>query len=195
MSFQKISDDLPFATRTTQNSESKELIARKAVSLIKDGVKLVVDASTTSLLLLENIKNKKDITLITNSIKIPHDFVNSDLQIISTGGMLRPHSLALVGPTAKQSLLNYHVDIAILSCKALSMEKGIMESNEPESDLKTTMRHQAEKCILMADSSKFNKVAFIKMLNFEDIDYLVTDLDPGKEWNNFCKKNGIELIF
>lgn len=195
IALQQTNEDLPFFTRTTLNSEAKQMIAQKTVCLINEGDTLVVDASTSSLLMLGRIRDKKNITLITNSIRIPNDFIDSNLQIISTGGMLRPHSFALVGPTAKQSLLNYHVDTAILSCKALSMEKGIMESNEPESDLKATMRQQAGKCILLADSSKFNKTAFIKMLEFKDIDYLVTNSDPGKVWDDFCKKHGIELIF
>ena len=195
VAFKQISEDLPFIARFTQNPEAKKLIAQKAAALIKDGDKLVLDASSTSYLLLENIKHKKNITLITNSIRVPYDFADSEMQIISTGGELRQNSMALVGSNAKKSLQNYHADTSILSCKALSIEKGIMESNEPESDLKAAMRLQAEKCILLADSSKFGQIAFLKMLDFKDIDYLVTDRDPGKIWQEFCIKTGIELIF
>ncbi|HBM16666.1 MAG TPA: DeoR/GlpR transcriptional regulator [Lentisphaeria bacterium] len=195
VAFQEISEDLPFVARFMQNPEAKKVIAQKAAALIKDGDKLVVDASSTSYLLLDKIKNKKNITLITNSIRIPYDFSDSEMQIISTGGELRHNSMALAGANAKKSLQNYHADTAILSCKALSIEKGIMESNEPESDLKSAMRHQSEKCVLLADSSKFGKVAFLKMLDFKDIDYLITDKDPGKNWQEFCIKADIELIF
>lgn len=51
-------------------------------------------------------KDKKDLTIITNSIRLINEFVNSDFKIISTGGELRAHSYALVGPIACETIKN-----------------------------------------------------------------------------------------
>ncbi|MBP2664833.1 MAG: transcriptional regulator, DeoR family [Firmicutes bacterium] len=192
---QHTNEDLPFPTRTIMNHELKQAIAQKAAKLISDDDTIMVDASSTSLELIHAIKNKRNLTIITNSVKITHDFVGAPFTIISTGGILRPHSLALTGPVAHSSLQNYYVDIAIMSCKGLSLDKGIMESNEPESELKKSMISQAEKVILLADHTKFDKTAFIKLFGFEDIDYIVTDSKPSDEWANHLQKHYIELIY
>ena len=54
------------------------------------------------------------------------------------------------------------MDTAIISCKALDIKKGLMESNEPESIIKRQMIEQAQKSILLADSTKFDKTALLK---------------------------------
>lgn len=188
-------EDLSFTTRETMNLENKQFIAAKASELIKNNDTIMIDASTTCLECMNFFKSKKDITVITNSVKIPYDYVNSHLNIISTGGILRSHSLALVGPIAHNALTNYYVDFAIISCKGLSLDKGIMESNEPEGEFKKKMVQQANKIILLADHTKFNKIAFTRILGFEDINYIVTNQEPPSEWLDLCIKHNIQLIY
>ena len=83
----------------------------------------------------------------------------------------------------------------IMSCKGLSLDKGIMESNEPESEFKRSMIKQAEIVILLVDHTKFNKTGFIKLFDFSDVNYIVTDREPDKDWLDFCKTYHIEIIF
>ena len=189
------SEDLSFVKRTTINSEDKEIIAEKAAALIGDGDTIMVDSSTTCLTLLQHLKQKKNLTIITNSIRLVNDFVNSPFTMISSGGILRAHSFALTGGTACATLKKYYVDIAIISCKGIDREKGLMESNEEESEIKQIMIGQAKKSILLADHSKFSKTAFIKTCDFDALSAIVTDVDPGSNWTEFLAKQNIKLVF
>lgn len=188
-------EDISFPKRTSINLQSKQKIANKAANLINDGDTLMVDSSTTSLVLMNLLTNKQDLTIITNSVKLVYDFINSNFNIISSGGSLRSHSFALTGAAANSALSNYFVDIAIISCKGLCMDKGIMESNEAESELKQKMVNQAEKVLLLADHSKFDKTAFTKTLDFNSIHYVVTDMEPSLEWLEFFKTHNIKVIY
>lgn len=192
---QYILEDLPFQTRTSMNHEIKQNIAAKAAKLINDNDTLIIDASTTCLELVQSLQGKKGITIITNSIKIPYDFISSSFNIISTGGTLRAHSLALVGSAAQNALKNYYVNMAVISCKGLSLDKGIMESNEPESEFKRKMIEQAEIVVLLADHTKFNKTGFVKLLDFNEIDYIITDCEPANDWLELFKTHNIKVIF
>ncbi len=189
------SEDLSFVKRTTINSADKEAIAQKAASLIQDGDTIMVDSSTTCLALLQHLKQKKDLTIITNSIRLVNDFVNSPFTMISSGGTLRAHSFALTGVAACATLKKYYVDLAIISCKGIDQEKGLMESNEEESEIKQIMIQQSKKSILLADHSKFDKTAFIRTCDFADLNCIVTDLDPGEHWTEFLAKQNIRLFF
>jgi DeoR/GlpR family transcriptional regulator of sugar metabolism len=124
-----------------------------------------------------------------------HDFWNSPFTIISSGGRLRPHSLALTGDMACDALQRYFVDLAIISCKGLDQEKGVMESNEAESTIKQVMMRQAKKTILLADHTKFDQTAFVKTCGFDKIATLITDENPGHAWMDFLAKQDIEVIF
>lgn len=189
------SQDIFFLKRIDINNANKKYIARKAEYLINEGDTVMIDASTTCLALLRYLKGKKNLTIITNSIRVISEFINSDFSIISTGGILRSHSYALTGSVACDTIKRYYVDVAIISCKALDMKKGLMESNEPESIVKQKMIEQAQKVALLADSSKFDKIAFTRTCGMEKVDCLVTDKELSPEWLEFLKKNSIQVIY
>ena len=189
------SQDISFLKRIDINDANKKYIAKKAESLINDGDTMMVDSSTTCLALLRLLKDKKNLTIITNSIILVNEFVNAGYNMISTGGNLRAYSYALTGKAACDTLKNYYVDMAIISCKAIDRDKGLMESNEPESIIKKQMIKQAQRCIVLADSSKFDKAAFAYTCGLDKIDCIVTDREPSQEWLDFSKENDINLIY
>ncbi len=188
-------NDLSFVKRRAINSADKESIAQKAAGLIHDGDSIMVDSSTTCLALLPQLRGKKDLTVITNSVRLINDFVNSPFTLISSGGVLRPHSFALTGSTACDTLRKYFVDLAFISCKGIEPNNGLMESNEEESKIKEIMLSQSKKAVLLADHSKFNKTAFIRTCDFSMISELVTDMDPGDNWRDFLAGRQIRLLF
>lgn len=173
-------EDLPYTTRNTLNVEVKRQIALKAMDLIHDGDTLMVDPSSTCFEFLKTLPPKNNVTVITNSVSVLQEFAGAGLQVISTGGTLRGRSLSLVGPTAEQTVQKYNADTAIISCKGMSLAKGVSDSNEPECELKKHMLRHAGKVILLADHTKFDKTAFVKLADWEQIDYLITDRRPSK---------------
>jgi hypothetical protein len=75
-------------------------IANKAVTLVEPGDVVLVDSGPIAAYLAAELKLKKDITIITNSI-IVFDIINPTpgITLISTGGTLRYSSQVMVGPT------------------------------------------------------------------------------------------------
>ena len=86
------------------------------------------------------------------------------MKVISTGGTYDENSLSFQGTLAKENIARYNVDVALLACKALDIEKGIMDSTEGEAVLKSEMAKRASKVILLADHTKFNQTAFVNFL-------------------------------
>ncbi|AWB45511.1 DeoR/GlpR transcriptional regulator [Paenibacillus sp. CAA11] len=189
------SEDLPFATRKSTNAEIKQAIAQKALTYIKDGDTLMMDPSSTSLELLKLLPARRKLTIITSSIYMLQESVNTGLHLISTGGSLRGSSMSLVGTVAQDTVNKYNVDTVVLSCKALSLEKGVMDSSEPECELKKAMIRQSGKVILLADHSKFDKTAFVQLMEFGQINVLVTDREPSAAWLDVLHEHGIEVVY
>lgn len=187
-------EDLSFARRTADNYNLKQKIAKKAAGLVRDGTSLMADSSSTVLALFELIQSKRDLTVVTNSIKLLNDYAGGDMELISTGGSLRAHSLSLVGNAACRTLMTYNVDLAIFSCKGLDRLQAITESNEPEAVVKQVMSRQAKNRVLLADHTKFDQVVFARTLEFADIDYVITDDEPGRKWIELFKESDIQLI-
>lgn len=117
---EKTNEDIPFYKRSKTNIESKQYIASRAVEFIKDGSTIVADCSSTVLETLKLIKNRNDVTVITNSVEVLQELNQSELNIISTGGGLKSRSLSLQGPITQNTIKKYNVDIAFVSCKGMA---------------------------------------------------------------------------
>lgn len=192
-----INEELPYQTRNQKNIKEKKNIATKLAGIIENGQTLFVDASSTSIESINEVvrQNKKGISIITNSISLLSDLRDSRINVVSTGGELRSKSNSLVGVIAEESIKHYFGDIAIFGCKGLSLEKGVTESNEAENQIKKQMEKQVDKVILLADHTKFDQIAFVRLFYLDKVDCIITDKEPPREWKELLKKKGVKLIF
>ena len=142
-----------------------------------------------------NLKQYKKLTVITNSVEILLELSNcKNIKVLSTGGELRESALSLGGRQAEQMLLRYNVDKAVLSCKGVSMEKGITDSNEPEAQIKSTMRECAKTTIWVIDSTKFDNISFVQLAKFRKGDIVVTDKPLESRWMEFFGDYEIRVV-
>lgn len=189
--------DFPFNIRKNWNIIEKQRIAELISTMVKDGEQIILDASSTAVAIVKRLKEKKNLTLITNSVEIVVETVDmlSDWRILSTGGILKEGSLAMMGPQAERMLKSYHVDKAIISAKTIWKDDGFFDSDELHAAIKQTMLKVAKERILAVDSSKFGKTAFAKIGDFSDLTTVVTDRRPPKDWCAFFEDKGIECIY
>lgn len=187
--------DLPYTIRKKTNVVNKKYIADIACSLIKDGDHIMLDNSSTAVYISENLKHKKNLTIITNSIEILLELSDvAGWKVLSTGGILKEGALALVGYQAEKMISTYHVDKAIVSCKGVDMKKGITDSNESDAHIKKLMLDSANQKILAVDSSKFDKISFTKIVDLSDIDYIVTDEEIDAEWKQNLESLDLQVL-
>lgn len=118
------SEDLSYKRRSSINSESKLAIAEKAAQMVQDGDTVMMDSSTTCQALLQRLKGQRDITVITNSIRLMNDFMGSGFKMICTGGTMRESSCALTGTIASQTLEKYYVDFTFIAAKASTARRA-----------------------------------------------------------------------
>ena len=188
--------DLPYNIREGVNVVQKQKISDEISELINDGERIMLDSSSTALYVVKKLKNKKNLTIITNSVKILIELADKpDWTVLSTGGLLKNGALSLTGSSAEKMINSYHVDTAICSCKGIDTVMGVTDSNEKDSLIKQAMFASAERRILALDAEKFDKKSFVRVCGFRDIDVLVTDSEPSEKWISFCDEKNIELVY
>lgn len=193
---QNLNTDVPFNVRKRSNVELKQRIAEKIAALIQDGDFLMLDASTTAIHVAKSIKNRKNITLITNSVEILLELSDKEgWNVLSTGGVLKQGSLSLVGSSAERMIRGYHVDLAVCSSKGIDLSMGVTESNEKDSEIKRAIFTSANHKVLAIDSTKFDRISFVRVYDLNEIDTIVTDACPSERWVDYCKQHNIELIY
>lgn len=187
--------ELSFNIRTEKNVEEKQIIATKAVSLINEGETIFLDASSTSLFLARELNKFRNITVLTNSIRIVYELTNNNnITVISTGGILRSNSLSFVGPLANDTIKKYYADKFFASCKGISTEHGATDSNELEIEVKKNMLNQAREIIILADYTKFEEIGLTQFASINQINTIITDNSISNNMKNSFEKMGIEIL-
>lgn len=188
--------DLSYTIRNKTNVEAKRTIAQLVSASVVDGDHIMLDDSSTSLYIAKQLKEKKDLTVITNSVQIVVEL--SDVEgwnILSTGGRLKPDTLALIGSQCHDMIRNYHVDKVIMSCKGIDPSGGVTDSSEDHSATKQAMMKSANQTILALDYSKFDKISFIKIADLSDIDCIVTNCQPSRQWLQLFEQLHLQCIY
>ena len=193
---ESVNVDLPFNVRKNTNVVGKQKIANLIKEMVCDEERLILDASTTAIFIAKELKERQRLSIITNSIEVLMELFDvEDWRVISTGGLAKAGSFALVGPQTDKMLRSYHVDKAIISCKGLDFASGLTDSDDLHAHSKKVMLDVAIEKILAVDSTKFGERAFAQIGSLSDVTKIVTDKRPSDEWLQKFADEHIECIY
>ena len=187
--------DLPSEKRSGMNIEGKIEIAKKAIRHIHSGDTIFLDGSTTSYYLARLVKEIKNISVITNSLQIIKELSDCEtIKLISIGGVYDINNRSFIGEMAINNVKNYCAGKVFFSSKGVTKEKGILESNELEYKIKKIMIENSTTKFFLVDRSKIDKVGFIRLADFSEIDVFITDTELDEQWHEILESNNIELL-
>lgn len=172
--------------------EEKAAIAREAAELIRPGDTLLLDAGTTTLHLAREIRRMSDIRVVTNSLLVLNELKDCrDIEVSLTGGMLRPETQAFVGPITEAALDMIRVDKAFIAMNGIDARAGLTTPNMVEAAAKRKMMDIANEVVLLADHSKFGKVAFAKVAELSRVHHGIFDKEVPENSILAMRKLGI----
>lgn len=183
-----------FDDKTSIAAKEKRDIAEAALKFIEPGDSVFLDGGSTVLALAGMLQDSPDITVVTNSLRIASTFSGHGPRTILIGGELRRLSQTFVGSLTRPILDQIHVDSAFLGTIALSTREGLTTTDPREALTKEAVMKHARQRILLADSSKIDKVSFVKFAAIEDIDILITDKKATKKQLNDIRKRGVKVV-
>ncbi len=164
--------------------ENKKKIAAVCRSLIQNGDALFLDNSTTCFYIAQAVEDMR-LTIVTNSLTIMNQLApRENLSLIATGGVFSHSEKAFYGATTVNTLLEYYVDKAFISCRSLSIEHGITDSMEHWNRVRQAAVERSKETYLVADFSKFNETSFVRLCGFDSITAVITDKPLSEEWHS-----------
>ena len=166
---------------TTDEKESlhineKIAIGEYAASLINDGDTIILDSGTTTMCLAEFLGDKKDVTVITNDIKIAAYLEHFDnIFTFIVGGKTRKGHYCSVGSFANNMLKSLKVDKAFISANAVDDSFVLSTPDSEQAEVKKSMMKAAKTKVFLCDSSKFNNYSLVGFSSLKDFDVIITD--------------------
>ena len=176
-------------------SEVKEQLASEAIKYIVPGDTIFLDASTTTFYLAKELKSLKNVTVITNSLRVIQELSDCpDLKVIAVGGHVS-NNQSLVGNLAEQNISHYFfADKMFFSSRGLSKSGGILESNEQEFSIKAKMLKNSKEKFYLCDNSKLERIDFAKLAQLEEIDTVISNGEFDDEWCKLFEESNVTLV-
>ena len=170
------------AKRALQKSEEKRMIARQAANFIKAGMDVFVGGGSTTLFLSEETAPDAAVRYTTNSMEIASRFCENAVRDVHVlGGALRRGAHTLMGPETIEMLERRSFDIAFIGITAIEARHGFLEPTEWHAWLVKTLRNRAAGLLVLADHTKFTTLSDLRVLDFGEVDVLITDRAPPAE--------------
>lgn len=164
-------------TRLKKNEVFKKSIAERVATLIPDGCTVFLDTGTSVFEVLPLLQEKKNLTVLTNSLRIASELGLCDgFSVYNIGGLVKRETLTSIGLFAKDFLASfYRIDFAILSCDGFVPERGTTEYSIEIAEFKQLVIDKAAHVIAVADHTKFGIAGSCVCCPIEKIGTLVTD--------------------
>ncbi len=169
-------------SKAVERVAEKRRIARRAAEMIEDGDIIILDSGTTTLELAKLLAGRSGLTVVTNDLAIASVLEEaSGLNLVLIGGEVRRGFHCTVGPMAVEGMVRLNVDKAFLASNAFSWQGGFTTPNLEHAEVKRAMVSAASERIMLMDSSKYGKRAFVNFAALADIEILLTDAGLGAE--------------
>lgn len=171
----------PFEETQVDAAPQKARIASAAAELVEPGMSVLLDVGTTTAAVARELVRRedlRDLTIVTNglSIALALEPAIPRIQVVVTGGTLRPLQHSLVAPLGDLLLSKVHADLALIGCNGVDAAAGITNVNLPEAEVKRSMVSAAARVVVLADGSKIGRASLGHVASAEEIDVVVTDV-------------------
>jgi DeoR family transcriptional regulator, galactitol utilization operon repressor len=175
-------------------SDPKKRIAQAATGMIEEGMTVILDSGSTTMLIAEALVKKANITVITNSL--PAAFTlsdNKDITLVVCGGTVRHKTHSMHGTIAERSLQGICADLMFVGADGIDTTNGITTFNEGYS-ISGVMAAAAHKVVAVLDASKFNRRGFNQVLPMDKIDCVITDEGISEKDKAALNKMGKDVV-
>lgn len=166
---------IPYMLRELEASSAKDIIAKQAANLVKNGDTIFLDASSSACRLIQHLTDKSQITVITSGIQALHLLSECGINVICTGGNSINSCLSLVGDDALRTIQNYRADLCFISCRGISDDGELSDISIEENLVRREMIKRSKKTYLLCAAEKFNTSYFHRLCDASDLDGIITE--------------------
>ncbi|WP_244152803.1 DeoR/GlpR family DNA-binding transcription regulator [Paenibacillus lactis] len=180
--------------RMVSHLEEKDRIARRCSEFVAEGDCIYIDSGSTTYQIAKYVKLRKKLTVVTNSLPVAMELMDSDVELIMIGGKIRREEQSVV---AYEYIFNFHelnVQKAFICCSGITIERGISDYNLEEAITRKKMIELSKEVYVMADNTKFGKDVTVSIASLDKIDCIVTDSNVNRGFIPKFKKTGTELV-
>jgi DeoR/GlpR family transcriptional regulator of sugar metabolism len=177
-------DEASLHQKSVSAAKAKRRIAERVAEQIPVGATVFIDGGTTCLGAGILLRQRADLTIITNSLPLIAGYERFEAKLIVLGGELRVVSGALVGALAIDALFQLRADIALIGASGLHTTDGASTTELLETNIKREWIRRVKTAFLLADATKWQQNAAIRFADWNEFAGFFTDKAPPAAFKN-----------
>jgi DeoR family glycerol-3-phosphate regulon repressor len=186
--------NIAHAERRQLGAAAKARMADAAAQEVKPGMTVFVGIGTSTEALAKALLHHSDLQVLTNNFHVAEILAaNSGANLILTGGTYRRSDGGLVGPAAIATIRQFRCDLAVFGCSALDERGDMLDFDMAEVEVNRAILDHARRRILLADHSKLDRRAPVRVGSLSDVDLLITDKPLPAPLAEACAGWGTEV--
>ncbi|MCE7065424.1 DeoR/GlpR family DNA-binding transcription regulator [Dyadobacter sp. CY326] len=184
-----------FRDRILHDNEQKQIIAKKALSFLKDDQLVIFDGGTSAVLIAKSLPKDIRLTVVTNSFPIASILEEHEhVEVLFAGGRLLKDSFVTIGNDTIQFLKKFRADVCLLGICSIHSHLGVTGPNYEESEVKRVMVECSKEVIALASVEKLATAETYFICPAEQLTAIITDQPADKEAFKIYTDIGIRMV-
>lgn len=186
--------DPGYDVRLQENNAGKIIMAQKALSLIRQGSSVFLDASTTNLMLARSLPDIS-LNIFTTGPNIAIELCRlHNPNITLCCGTMNRKNMALSGQNTVEMLQKINIDLAFIGVSGCSAEAGFTCGTENDMVIKHMVIQKARRSAVLCGKEKFSRLMPYTFADFADVDYLICDGQVPESIRGAMAQTDIQLL-
>ncbi len=186
--------NIGYEDRRDLSRAAKAQIAKRVATDIPDNASVFLNIGTSTEAVARELLTHRNLMVVTNNMNIAQILgANPDCEVIVAGGTLRRSDGGLTGHQTVQAIEQFKFDYAVIGCSALDLDGDILDFDIQEVAVSRTIIAQSRECFLVADTTKFDRAAPVRIASLKDVTRFYTDAAPAKPVMNKCNRWATEV--
>jgi DeoR/GlpR family transcriptional regulator of sugar metabolism len=177
------------------HADEKRIIAEKAAALIQDGMFILSGGGTTIIEMARTLPENLRATFFTGSIPAAYEYAqHPSSEVIFIGDKIAKKSQIAVGGEAITRIRHIKADLCFLGANAIDTEYGITDNDWDVAQLKNAMIGSSAQTVVLSISEKLNSHQPIRVCGLNEINILITELDPADKRLDPYRVKGLTIL-
>lgn len=187
--------NLGYQDRRVLHEAEKTAIGRRCAADLPENIAIFLSIGTTTEAVARELIHHRNLMVVTNNINVATILAaNADCEIILAGGLLRRSDGGLIGSLTSAAVEQFKFDYAVMGCSALDEDGDLLDFDIQEVGVNRTIIRQSRRTCLVADHSKFQRTAPVRIASLSEFDTFYTDRAPSPALARACRDWRTKLV-
>lgn len=187
--------ELSLALRRQQQVKEKGRIGEVGAEMVSNGDAIFLDSSSTALAIAQRLKDRRHLTIITNSLVVAEEMLDAPgVMVVMPGGTLRRDTASLIGSDDLKTLEKFNIQKGFFGAHGINIPEGLTDVSAGEAEVKRPLVARCREVVAVLDATKWGRVGLASFAGLEQIDYIITDEDAPSDLVDQMCDLGIQVI-